>query len=164
MANAPVDDEEEIDLTKLRYVLYARRSSEDKNKQVRSLTDQVKDCKKFAVANGLHIVKVIREKKSAKRAGQRKKGFEPMLQDIRDKKYDAVLSWAPDRLSRNMLEGGLLINMLDENELKDMRFVTHHFTNDASGKLTLGVLFSISKHFSDELSRKVTRGNKGNFS
>ncbi len=164
MANAPVDDEEEIDLTKLRYVLYARRSSEDKTKQVRSLPDQVKDCKKFAEANGLHIVKVIKEKKSAKRAGQRKKGFEPMLQDIRDKKYDAILSWAPDRLSRNMLEGGLLINMLDEGELKDMRFVTHHFTNDASGKLTLGVLFSISKHFSDELSRKVTRGNKGNFS
>jgi hypothetical protein len=87
-----------------------------------------------------------------------------MLEDIKAGKYDAILSWAPDRLSRNMLEGGLLINMLDEGELKDMRFVTHHFTNDASGKLTLGVLFSISKHFSDELSRKVTRGNKGNFS
>ncbi len=63
-----------------------------------------------------------------------------------------------------MLEGGVLINMLDEGELQDLRFVSHHFTNDASGKLTLGIMFSISKHFSDALSRRVTVGNKGNFS
>ncbi len=163
MALNSYDDEEEIDLSKLRYVLYARRSTEDKNKQVRSLKDQIKECRKFAKDNKLHIVgEPLKEKKSAKRAGQRKV-FDQMLEDIKAGKYDAILSWAPDRLSRNMLEGGLLINMLDEGELKDVRFVSHHFTNDASGKLTLGILFSISKHFSDALSRRVKVGNKGNF-
>jgi DNA invertase Pin-like site-specific DNA recombinase len=164
MPRAPLDDEEEIDLTTLSYALYVRRSTEDKNKQVRSLGDQIKECRKFAKDNDLHIIgEPLKEKKSAKRAGQRKV-FDQMLLDIRNKKYDAILSWAPDRLSRNMLEGGVLINMLDEGELKDLRFVSHHFTNDASGKLTLGIMFSISKHFSDALSRRVTVGNKGNFS
>ncbi|MHB1864775.1 MAG: hypothetical protein ACYCPS_01245 [Candidatus Saccharimonadales bacterium] len=41
MALSQDADEEEIDLTKLRYVLYAWRSTEDKNKQVRSLGDQI---------------------------------------------------------------------------------------------------------------------------
>lgn len=166
MATAPLDDEEEIDLKSLRYALYVRRSLEEsvKTGQARSLSDQTKECKEFAKREGLHIVgKPFREMKSAKVAGKRKV-FDDLLQQVRDKKYDAILAWSPDRLSRNMLEGGLLINMLDEGELKDMRFVSHHFTNDASGKLTLGIMFSISKHFSDELSRKVTRGNKGNFS
>lgn len=157
-------DENGIDFTKLRYVLYARRSSEDKTKQVRSLGDQIKDCREYAKRNGYHIVgKPLTEKKSAKRAGQRKV-FDQMLRDVKAKKYDGILAWAPDRLSRNMLEGGRLINMLDEGELQDMRFVSHYFTNDASGKLTLGIMFSISKHFSDELSRKVSRGIQGNFS
>lgn len=156
--------EDEIDFTKLRYVLYARRSSEDQTKQVRSLDDQIKECRLFAKRNGLHVVgEALQEKKSAKRAGQRKV-FDSMLDDIKTGKYDAILAWAPDRLSRNMLEGGRLINMLDEDELKDMKFVSHNFTNDASGKLTLGIMFSISKHFTDELSRKVSRGHKGNFS
>lgn len=131
---------------------------------MRSLPDQIKDCREFAHRNNLHIVgQPFEEKKSAKRAGQRKV-FDKMLEEIRDGKYDAILAWAPDRLSRNMLEGGQLNNMLDEDELKDIRFVTHHFTNDASGKLTLGIMFSISKHFSDELSRKVSRDVQGNFS
>lgn len=161
MADVSDDD---VDLTKFRYALYARRSSEDESKQVRSLDDQIKDCREFAKRNGLRIVgEPLKEKRSTKRAGQRKV-FDTMLVDIRAGKYDAILAWAPDRLSRNMLEGGQLINMLDEEELKDIRFVTHHFTNDASGKLTLGIMFSISKHFTDDLSRKVSRGIKGNFS
>lgn len=157
-------DDETIDLTKLRYVLYARRSSEDKNSQVRSLGDQIKECRQFAERHSFRIVgEPLTEKKSAKRSGQRVV-FTQMLRDIETKKYDAILSWSPDRLSRNMLEGGKIIDLLDEGILKDVRFPTYHFTNDASGKLTLGVLFSISKHFSDELSRKVTRGIKGNLS
>lgn len=159
-------DEEEIDLKTLRYALYARRSSEEsaKYKQVRSVPDQIKHCKEFAKRNKLHIIgKPLEEKWSAKIAGERNV-FNTMLEDIEAGKYDAVLAYAPDRLCRNMLEGGMLINMLDEKVLKDMRFVTHHFTNDPSGKLTLGIMFSIAKHFSDDLSRKVKRGVRGNFS
>jgi len=62
-----------------------------------------------------------------------------------------------------MLEGGYIINLLDDGKLKDLQFPTHHFTNDPTGKLTLGIMFSISKHFSDDLSRKVRRGVSGNF-
>ncbi len=87
-----------------------------------------------------------------------------MLKELESSgKYDAILSFAPDRLSRNMLDGGRIINMLDDGEIKDLQFPTHHFTNDPSGKLTLGIMFSISKHFSDDLSRKVRVGVSGNF-
>ena len=153
--------DEEIDLKKLRYVLYARKSTEDEDRQVRSIPDQIRDCEKLAEAKGLHIVAKLEETKSAKVSKQRKI-FDQMIADIEAGKYDAILSWAPDRLCRNLLEGGKLIDLVDEGKLQDLRFPTFHFTNDASGKLTLGVLFSISKHFSDDLSRKVGRGIRGN--
>ncbi len=160
MANTYED--EDIDLTKLRYVLYARKSTEDEDRQMRSIPDQIKECTQLADKLGLHVIgKALEETKSAKISGRRKI-FDQMVVDIEAGKYDAILSWAPDRLSRNMLEGGKLIDLVDEGKLKDLRFPTYHFTNDASGKLTLGVLFSISKHFSDDLSRKVGRGIKGN--
>ncbi len=151
-----------VELTKLRYVLYARKSTEDENRQVRSIEDQIRDCKALAEREGLRIIATIKEKKSAKKPGQRPQ-FTQMLADI-GKKYDAILSWHPDRLCRNMLEGGQIINMLDENELKDIRFNSHQFSNDANGKMLLGMLFVFSKQYSDDLSAKVSRGVEGNFS
>ena len=155
-------EDEQVDIRSLRYVLYARKSTTDEGEQVRSLGDQIRDCEKLADNAGLKVVAKFKESKSAKRANQRPI-FSQILRDIAAKKYDAILCWHPDRLCRNMLEGGQLINMLDEGSLKDLRFPTYHFTNDASGKLTLGIMFSISKHFTDDLSRKVSRGIEGNF-
>ena len=152
---------EEIDRTKLRYVLYARKSSEDEGSQVRTHKDQIKHCTKLAESKGLNVVATFKESKSAKKSNNRPI-FNQILEDIRNKKYDAILAYAPDRLSRNMLEGGLLINMLDEGTIKDLQFPTLLFSNDASGKLTLGIMFSISKHFSDDLSTKVQKGVSGN--
>lgn len=155
--------DQEIDRSKLRYVLYARRSTTDEGSQIRSIPDQIKYCDRYAKLNHLNVVATIEERGSAKTPHKRKK-FTEILKEIESGgKYDAILSYAPDRLSRNMLEGGLIINLLDEDKLQDLQFPTHHFTNDASGKLTLGIMFSISKHFSDDLSGKVKRGVAGNF-
>ncbi len=150
-----------VDLTKLRYVLYARKSTEDDGRQVRSIGDQIKDCKKLAKELGLHVVDEIIEHKSAKKPDQRPL-FTKMLADIKARKYDAIICWHPDRLCRNMLEGGQIINMLDENELVDIRFHSHQFSNDANGKMLLGMLFVFSKQYSDDLSAKVSRGVQGN--
>ncbi|HIA91933.1 TPA: hypothetical protein EYO12_02340 [Candidatus Saccharibacteria bacterium] len=153
----------DTDFTKFRYVLYARKSTEDEGSQMRSIKDQIKVCKEYAERNNLNVVAIIKEDKSAKVANKRS-GFNEVVSELetKDGKYDAILSYAPDRLARNMLEGGLLINLVDDEKIKDLKFPTHHFTNDPSGKLTLGIMFSISKHFSDALSRGVKRGNQGN--
>jgi site-specific DNA recombinase len=141
--------------------LYAHKSTEDEGSQVRTHKDQIKHCMKLAEAKGLNVVDTFKESKSAKKSNNRPV-FNQILEDIRNNKYDAILAYAPDRLSRNMLEGGLLINMLDEGMIKDLQFPTLLFSNDASGKLTLGIMFSISKHFSDDLSTKVQKGVSGN--
>jgi len=150
------------DLTKLRYVLYARKSTEDENRQVRSVPDQIRDCEKLAKDLSLNVITILQEKQSAKKPNKRPI-FTQMLKDLEAKKYDAILCWHPDRLCRNMLEGGQIINMLDEATLSDIRFHSHQFSNDANGKMLLGMLFVFSKQYSDDLSDKVGRGINGNF-
>ncbi len=109
----------------------------------------------------LNVVEILRESKSAKRPNQRPI-FTQMLADVEANKYDAILCWHPDRLSRNMLESGRIIDMLDEAKLQDLRFHSHQFSNDANGKMLLGMLFVFSKQYSDDLSDKVGRGIQGN--
>ncbi len=154
--------EEEIDVTKLKYVLYVRKSTDDPQRQVRSIDDQVVECNQLAQRMGLNIVKTIKERKSAKKPNQRPL-FTEMLKDIANGKYDAVLAWNPDRLARNMLEAGMLIDMVDNDVIKDFKFVTHVYSHDANGKMLLGMSFVLSKQYSDDLSQKVIRGVRRSF-
>lgn len=157
-------DEQDQDVTKLKYVLYARKSTDDPQRQVRSIPDQIAECQNLADRLGISIKSkdIFQETKSAKKPNQRPI-FTQMLKDIRAGKYDAILAWNPDRLARNMKEAGEIIDMVDEDVIKDMKFVTHHFSKDANGKMLLGMSFVLSKQYSDDLSQKVTRGTRRNF-
>ncbi len=59
-------EEDELDVTKLKYVLYVRKSTDDPQKQVRSIKDQITEYEIKALKENLHIVKHIKENRSAK--------------------------------------------------------------------------------------------------
>jgi DNA invertase Pin-like site-specific DNA recombinase len=152
-----------VDSTKLKYVLYARKSTDDPQRQVRSINDQIAECRRLAEQLHLRLIEPpLTEKKSAKKPGKRPV-FRQMLNDIKRGKYDGIIAWHPDRLARNMKEGGEIIDMIDEDIIKDMKFVMHHFTKDANGKMLLGMAFVLSKQYSDNLSQNVKRGVRRSF-
>lgn len=153
---------EQIDVTKLRYVLYVRKSTEGEDSQAKSIPDQLDACIRYAETNGLHIVKIIKEEKSAKKYGGRTQ-FNEMLKGF-PTQYDAILAYHPDRIARNMRDAGVIIDMLNPDNalIKNMAFPTVQYANDSSGRLTLAVLFSLATQFSEHLSEVVKRGVKTN--
>ncbi len=142
-----------------RYVLYARKSSESDEKQAKSIDQQIAECEQIAEKRGLKIVKVLVEKKSA-HTGEARAQFANMLQMLETGEANGIIAWHPDRLARNMMDGGRLIEMLDRRIIEDMQFCTFHLTNDASGKMLLGFSFVISKNYSDNLSDSVSRSHR----
>ena len=154
--------EQQAEQKPLRYVLYARKSSEDAEAQAKSLPDQIADCQKYARDNGLNIVETIQESKSAKKSGNRPL-FTQMIKDIERGKYDGILAWNPDRLARNSLESGMIVDMIDNGIIKDLKFPTHVFSNDSSGKLLLNITFAMAKQYSEHLSESVQRGVDSSF-
>lgn len=148
---------------RLRYVIYVRKSSEGKDAQAQSIPDQIRFCKEYAVREQLEIIgEPIEESASAWTANNRPE-FTQILADIASQKYDGILCWHPDRLSRNMLESGMIMDMLDSGIMKDLKFVTMQFTNNAAGKLLLNVLFAIAKNYTDGQSENISRGVQTNF-
>ena len=148
----------EIDISELKYVIYARKSTLNEDRQEKSIEDQVRICRETAKTRGLKIVEVIEEKGSAKEPDTRPK-FIKMLNDLQFGKIDGIMSWHADRLSRNMKEAGIIIDMLDRGTIKDLQFATSHFDNNPTGKMLLGISFVLSKQYSEHLSESVTRGN-----
>lgn len=147
--------------TPIRYILYVRKSTESEDRQVKSLDDQISECMAFAERNGLNVVAKLRESGSAKTSNNRPI-FNKMLEDIKAGKFDGILAWHPDRLARNMLESGKIIDLLDNGIIRDLKFPTVAFTSDASGKMLLGMMFVMSKQYSEHLSESVLRGVTSN--
>lgn len=152
-----------LPLEKRNYVIYLRKSTDDEAKQVRSIDDQRDECK--ALARQLKIdpkrLTILEESASAKKSGNRPI-FNKMLHDFQTGKYHGLISWSPDRISRNMKEAGEVIEMIDEEVIQDLRFRTYHFDNTPNGKMMLGILFATSKQYSDKLAVDVKRGTDGN--
>lgn len=150
--------EKQLENTRNLYVIYARKSTEDDQRQVQSIEDQIEHCKKYAKENGLEIADVVREEKSAKTAGKRPQ-FQRVLDTIQKGDfYNSILAWHPDRLSRNMKESGEILDMLDNDVIVDLKFSSYTFNNDTAGKMTLSILFAMAKEFSDKLSDDTKRG------
>lgn len=152
-------DNKEILADDFRYVIYARKSNEDENKQIRSISDQITACQEFAEINHLNVVATIYESASAKKSDAREE-FGDMINGLKVGKYNAILAWHPDRLARNMRDAGEIIDLVDKKTIRDLKFASFYFENSASGKMLLGITFVLSKHYSDSLSDNVSRGNQ----
>jgi DNA invertase Pin-like site-specific DNA recombinase len=74
----------------IKYILYARKSSEDKSRQIQSIDDQVKVLKDIAINLGLNIVETLTESKSAKAPNERPQ-FTKMIQMIENGEANGIL-------------------------------------------------------------------------
>lgn len=142
-----------------RYVIYARKSTDASEKQERSIPDQIRECQALTERLGLRA-DIIHEEKSAKVSDKREK-FSLMLADIVRGKYQGIVAWSPDRLARNMKEGGEIIDLLDKGVIRDLRFANNFvFSNDPSGKMLLGIGFVMAKQYSDQHGQNVARASR----
>ena len=139
-----------------KYIIYVRKSTDVEDKQVLSVEAQIVELRKYAADNGLHIVDTVIEKKSAKMPGRKK--FNNTLARVEAGEANGLLSWHPDRLARNTVDGGRIIYLLDQMRLVSLRFPTFWFENTSQGKFMLSMAFSQSKYYVDNLSENVKRG------
>jgi len=105
---------------KMKYCLYARKSTESEDRQALSIESQIKEMMTLAEREGLDIVEVKRESHSSKEVGQRAI-FNEMIKEIREAKYNGILTWAPDRLSRNAGDLGSIVDLMDQKLLVEIR-------------------------------------------
>ena len=143
----------------VKYLLYARKSTESEERQVLSIDSQVKEMMQMAERENLDIVEVHREAHSAKASGQRPV-FKEILEDIRQEKFNGIIVWHPDRLSRNAGDLGELVDLMDQKLLVEIRANGQTFTNNPSEKFLLMILCSQAKLENDNKSINVKRGLK----
>ncbi|KKW33710.1 MAG: Recombinase [Parcubacteria group bacterium GW2011_GWB1_53_43] len=81
-----------------------------------------------------------------------------MLSLIERGKADGIISWHPDRLARNSVDGGKIIHFVDRGLIKSLKFPTFWFEATPQGLFMLNIAFGQSKYFVDNLRENVKRG------
>lgn len=142
---------------RVRYCLYARKSTESDEKQALSIDSQVKEMLQIAERENLEVIDIRRESHSAKASGQRPV-FNELIRDLNAGRYTGILTWAPDRLSRNAGDLGTLVDLMDEKKLHQIRTFGQSFQNSPNEKFLLMILCSQAKLENDNKSINVKRG------
>lgn len=141
-----------------RYFVYCRKSSEDEDHQILSIESQRQELKKYVEREGLRIVDLKEEARSARTPGR--PVFNELLKRVEHGEANGIVAWHPDRLARNALDGGQVIHLLDTGRLVNLRFPTYTFENTSQGKFMLAIMFGQSKYYVDSLSENIRRGNR----
>jgi len=140
----------------MKYIIYARKSTEEDDRQILSIEAQLHELREFAAKEKLEIVASFCEAKTAKEPGRIK--FAEMLELIEKDNADGILSWHPDRLARNSVDGGKIIHLIDQGKIKSLKFPTFWFEPTPQGLFMLQIAFGQSKYYVDNLRENVTRG------
>ena len=141
-----------------KFFIYTRKSTDDKDRQVRSIADQLSELKELALKEQLEVVDVFVEKQTAKIPGR--PVFNEMLERMEKGEASGILAWHPDRLARNSVDGGKIIYLVDTGVISEMKFPTFWFDPTPQGKFMLSIAFSQSKYYVDNLSENIKRGHR----
>src|SRR5665213_1958161 len=140
----------------LKYIIYARKSSEDKDKQVQSIDAQLRVLNDKAKTEKLTVVARIDESKSAKAPFVRTKFYE-MMSMIENGEADAILCWHIDRLSRNPTDNGQIQQMLQDYKIREIRTYDRKYKSDDSAYV-FSVESTAGNEFIRQLRKNVKRG------
>jgi site-specific DNA recombinase len=140
----------------IRYILYARKSSESEDRQVQSIDDQVNRLKQLATDLNLNIVKMYTEAKSAKKPNNRPL-FDEVMKRIEEGEAEGILCWQINRLSRNPIDSGKLSWLLQRSILKSIQTIDRQYLPDDNVML-FSVESGMANQFIIDLRKNTKRG------
>jgi site-specific DNA recombinase len=139
----------------LKYFIYARKSSEDEDRQILSIEAQLSELNALARGSALHIAQTFTESKSAKEPGRIL--WNDMLRRIEAGEANAILSWKLDRLARNFDDGGKIIGLLQRGVIQEIRtFERTYLPSD--NVLMIAVELGMANQYVRDLSVNIRRG------
>lgn len=144
-----------VDKQKIKFFLYARKSSESEDRQMASIDSQISELQEIADEMNLEIVDSFSESQSAKAPGR--PIFNQMLMRIQAGEADGILCWKLNRLARNPIDGGQISWMLQQGVLRQIQtFGRAYYPTD--NVIVMAVELGMANQFIRDLSTDTKRG------
>ncbi len=140
----------------MKYIIYTRRSSEDKSKQIQSIPDQLEWANKKEEELGLDVVEKFTDTKTGTKPGRA--GFTAMMEFIHQQTEGVgILCWKMDRLARNPIDEGNIKYAFMQKKIKHI-LANDRVFKEGESQVLMGVEFGSATQFSIDLAKNVNRG------
>jgi site-specific DNA recombinase len=154
-----VNQDQQVQLLILiRTAIYVRVSTDKQEEDGTSLDTQVKNCLEYAKQNGLTVVAIYRETFTGALYRER-----PQLTKLRESyrkgELDAVLFNTFDRLSRNQIHLGVLIDEMEHYSIR-IECVKEQFDNTATGQFMRNALAFVAQVEREKISYRTDTGRR----
>ena len=149
--------------TKIKYIVYCRKSSEPDERQALSNESQRIEATKLIERLGIdssQIIKPFVEESHSAKFGNTRPKFGKMLEMITNQEAQGIICWLPDRLSRNAIDTGMLVDLMDRNLLTQIITTSQTFSNTPNDKFLFSILCSQAKLENDNRAINAKRGMK----
>ncbi|HOX96448.1 MAG TPA: recombinase family protein [Candidatus Woesebacteria bacterium] len=140
----------------IKHIVYCRKSSESEERQALSLESQTKELDRIKSNNKLKTTETLSESKSAKKPGRL--AFNTMLEKIKNGEANAILAWSADRLSRNSVDTGALIYLMDQKFLLQITTASRVYKDNPYDKFLFNLDCSQAKLENDNKGISSQRG------
>lgn len=151
-------------MNKTKAFAYLRKSTDEKDRQILSLSSQLEIVKDIAQKHNFTLSPedIYQESRSAKDAGNRPE-FAKMVKRIQAEGVNTLLCWKANRLARNMTDGGPIADLIKDSKLtiySQLKTYGREDFRDLTAEFTDGTLYSM--RLSDDvkvgLNRKLDVG------
>jgi len=141
---------------KIKYFLYARKSSEGEDRQIQSIDDQINRMKTIASEHDYSIKEILTESHSAKTPGERPV-FNKMLDRIEHGDANGILCWQINRLSRNPVDSARIQWLLQQGIIQSIQTIDGE-RKPSDNAVLLSVESGVSNQFILDHMKNVRRG------
>jgi DNA invertase Pin-like site-specific DNA recombinase len=143
------------------HVIYARKSTESEDRQVLSIESQIRELQDLAMRRGVVVAEVLTEAHSAKAPGR--PVFGALMKRIHRDEIASVFCWKMDRLARNPLDSGHILQALADRKIEQVVTPERCYTADGNDRFLGTFELGMATKYIDDLRQNVTRGNRERF-
>lgn len=135
-------------------VIYARYSSHMQNDA--SIEQQVAECMAYAADHNLRIIGTYEDRALSGRSDNRPE-FQKMMRAAENRKFQVVLSYKSNRISRNMLHALAYEDKLSRFGIRVV-YAKEEFGDNAAGRFALRTMMNVNQFYSENMAEDIRRG------
>ncbi len=141
-----------------RVAIYCRVSTVEQAEEGYSLDEQRRRCIEYCEKEGHEVFKVYEDRGISGKNISGRPGLKDLLKDSNDKKFDLVVVWKLNRVSRRLIDILNIVDTLDKNSIA-FRSLTESFeTETPAGKLQLNIMGAIGEFERGTIAENVKMG------
>lgn len=145
---------------KIRVAIYCRVSTMEQAEEGYSIGEQERLIREHCIRNGYEVYKVFSDAGISGKDIIHRPAIQELLKDATEKKFDMVMSWKINRLSRKLEDAIKIVNTLDKYGISYQSYSERFESGTPAGKMQFQMMALVGEFERNTIAQNVKMGMK----